>query len=454
MKRALLLFAFALGCSWTAFDKFETDTPVTAFSNRAFGAGVTIATDKTGKAVLGTSGNPGEGARFFPLLDGTTEPSTTPTTNNAQCELTIESSSVGKACLSAPGPFGVGTLVDPTSMAQHTGCFAVGYGKQGDAAELLAGPVVICTDSFLFTLGSVPNDTSLAKSFADRNLDAIRAQKIAMASLPADGVNNPPLVLGVETDEAAFAYPSIVAGQAAKPLVGATSTKGDRFGAAVAIAKYADGPVYLVSAPAIGKIFAYANGATPTDPPVHLGCIEGSPGLGDTLTVGDVDGDGQPDVLAREGAVVKIFKGAGRPKTASTTECENKWDVSSTTTLSCAEVRGAGACADADFGRAIAAGDFDGDGKTDVAVGAPYAAAEGTSGAGVIFLYTPSASTEVLDVRYLGQPSNDAGFGWSLGAGKVGTQDTLAAGARGKGLAYVVWCTGLPNSPSSPRCRK
>lgn len=454
MKRSFLLLSFALGCSWTAFDKFESDTPVTAFSNRAFGSGVTIATDKSGKAVLGTSGNPGEGARFFPLLDGTTEPSTTPTTNNAQCELTLEASSVGKACLSAPGPFGIGTLIDPTAMAQHTGCFALGYGKQGDAADLLAGPSVFCTDSFLFTLGSIPAETNLAKSFANRNLDDIRAQKIAIASLPSDGVSNPPLLLGVETDEAAFAYSTIVAGAPAKPLLGAASTKGDRFGAAVAIARYGDGPVYLVSAPAIGKIFAYKDGPTPTDPPIHLGCIEGGHGLGDTLAVGDVDGDGQPDVIAREEAVVKIFKGAGRPTTAAATECENKWDVSSAITLSCAEVRGASDCANADFGRALAAGDFDGDGKTDVAVGAPYAAAEGTSGAGAIFLYTPSTSTEVLDVRYLGQPSSDAGFGWSLAAGKIGAQDTLAAGARGKGLAYVVWCTGLPGSPPSPRCRK
>jgi hypothetical protein len=450
----LLLFACALGCSWTQFDKFETDTPVTAFSNRAFGAGVAIATDKGGKAVLGTSGNPGEGARFFPLLDGTTEPSTTPTTNGAQCELTLEASSVGKACLSAPSPFGIGTLIDPSQMKEHTGCFALGYGKQGDAADLSAGPEVFCTDSFLFTLGSAPADTNLAKAFANRNLDDIRAQKIALASLPSNGANNPPLVLGVETDEAAFAYSVIEAGRAAKPLVGAAATKGDRFGAAVAIAKYAEGTFFFVSAPAIGKIFAYKDGPTKDDPVEHIGCIEGATGLGDTLTIADVDGDGQPDVLAREGSAVKIFKGSGRPMSASTNECDNKWDVSSAITLSCAETRGASDCTNGDFGRSIAAGDFDGDGKTDVAVGAPYAAAEGVAGSGAIFLFTPSSGTDILDVRYLGQPSSDAGFGWALSSGKIGTQDTLAVGARGKGLAYVVWCTGLPGSPASARCRK
>ncbi|MGZ3416756.1 MAG: FG-GAP repeat protein [Polyangiales bacterium] len=454
MKRSFVLLCFTVGCSWTQFDKFETDTPVTSFSNRAFGSGVGIATDKNGKAVLGTSGNPGDGARFFPLLDGTTEPSTSPITNNAQCELTLEASSVGKACLSAPSPIGVGTLVDPAGMKEHTGCFAVGYGKQGDAAELSAGPTVFCTDSFLFTLGGAPADSNLSKAFANRNLDDIRAQKIAIASLPADGATNPPLVLGVETDEAAFAYPTIAAGQVAQPLLGAAATKGDRFGAAVAIAKYAGSPMYLVSAPAIGKIFAYVNGATPTDPPVHVGCIEGATGLGETLAVGDVDGDGQPDVLAREGVAVKIFKGSGRPTTPSATDCANKWDTSSVITLTCAEVRGASDCANGDFGRSIAAGDFDGDGKTDVAIGAPYAAAEGLGGSGAVFLFTPASSTNVLDVRYLGQPSGDAGFGWAVASGKVGTQDTLAVGARGKGLSYVVWCTGLPGSPQNARCRK
>lgn len=452
LRFALPLAMVASACSFTAFDAYGTDTPVTAITNKSFGTGVAIAVDRSGAAIVGVIGEPGEGARFYSIGDGRSEPSGSPILNGAVCELTLDQVIAGKPCITAPRPSAAGVLND--GMKDHPGCFALGYGKAGDSSALAAGPFVYCTDAYIFTLGAPADAPALTTPFVTPTVDSVGAVKLSLATVPSvAGSPNPPLLVGSEVDEKAWLYRSIAAGAAPVPLVGALGTKGDRFGAQVAIARTKDGPVYLVAAPAIGKVFAYVGGTGPADPPTHVGCIGGNPGLGDTMVTGDVDGDGEDDVIVRDGTQVRVFLGKDRPRTPVTMECGASWSASPYV-FACEEARSVANCSDSDFGRSIAVGDLDGDGRPDVAVGAPYAMTDGISQSGAVLLFTPLASNAVADARYLGHPIANAAFGWAMAIGAVGGQDTLAVGARGAAKTYVQWCTGLPGSPGGPRCRK
>ena len=111
----------------------------------------------------------------------------------------------------------------------------------------------------------------------------------------------------------------------------------------------------------------------------------------------------------------------------------------------------------AEFGFALAAGDFDGDGFDDLAVGAPGAEVQGHAAAGQVFLYYGSGDpngplgggpttsfihTSVNDVVEAGDR-----FGHSLSAGTIGREDghaDLAIGSPGEngGAGAVSWLMG------------
>jgi len=239
-------------------------------------------------------------------------------------------------------------------------------------------------------------------------------------------------------------------------LVGRPSVA-NHFGASVAMGS-AGGLFFAVGAPSDGHVYVYQPDATDASKIVPVGCAgDGASPSGDVIASGDVDGKGADDLLVAQGSgasrVVQVYLGEERPKAAAKEDCAVAWKPSSIV-LRCEETRGAGACATADFGKSIAVGDLDGDGNPDVAVGAPGASAEGESGSGVVFLYTPNKGSSVADVRYLGKPEGGAAFGVSVAIGRVGSQDTLAAAAAGKGAAYVLWCTNLPGAPTGTRCRR
>jgi hypothetical protein len=462
MRRLLpLLLAITASCSWSAFNDYEKDTPMTAFSNRGLGSRVAISTDNEGNAILGCGGTAPEGARFYTLRDGRSEPTGVPLTNNAVCELLPEDIPAGHGCLPATTLSPAGVLIEQRERADksleavpHPGCFALGYGRRSDSSGIDPGPVVYCTDGGLFTLDPAP-DSALSRAFKDRNADAIRAMRVAIATLPAKGTTNPPLVLGSEIDERAWVYPVIDAQAKPVEITDAIDTKGERYGAAVAIARGGAETLFLVSAPGIGRAFVFTIDSAMPPVPTRVACLQGEKGLGEALAVGDVDLDGVDDVLTNDGGNVVVFLGRDRPAPPAAGAACPEWKRSPIV-LRCEETRGVSGCADSGFGSAIAVGDFDKNGKPDVAVGAPYATTDGVSASGAVFLYTPGvgATNEVIDVRYLGAPQTNAAFGAAVASGSVGGQDTLAVGARGKGISYVVWCTLLEGRPGGPRCRK
>lgn len=453
----LLPLAFA-ACNFQQFDKFSEDTPSTAFVDRSYGARVALTSDASGITVLAAGGNPGEGVRFFTVGDGRSAPSTVPRSTAALCELSTDKIVGGTPCVGGTTLAAAGTLNDGGSDAapglDHIGCFAVGYGRVTTAATLY-GPVIACADGQVFTLGGATG-SQVEKSLSLLDPVALTALRIAFAALPGAGKlpsKNPPLLMGSEADGGAWFWPAATPGSAPRVVPAPSDAKTARFGASVAMARGAGTSLLLVAAPEAGRIYAYTPGATAADAPVPVACLEGDKGAGSAIGVGDLDGDGLDDVAVTDPRRVRIFLGKKRPTTLGTGDCPSTWPAEAIE-LTCAETAGAGGCSAAQFGASLAIGDLDGNGQVDLAVGAPNASYSGVEGAGAVFLFSPLSSATVLDVRGLASPNAGDAFGASVAIGKVGAQDTLAVGARGKGGAYVTWCTKLPGDPGGARCRK
>jgi hypothetical protein len=172
--------------------------------------------------------------------------------------------------------------------------------------------------------------------------------------------------------------------------------------------------------------------------------------FGRAVAVGDVGGtDGTPDVVVGVPGTeqVEVFDGATLVATGA---CEN---VAPAAVLTCPADNGADivCAAGANFGTAVTLGDFDGDGDADVAVGAPNATVEQTSGAGAVFVYGGEADLGTLIPTPLRRATatTDQRIGRALtslpGVDLDGDfqpdRDELVAGANA--LAYVFLCTGL-----------
>ena len=181
---------------------------------------------------------------------------------------------------------------------------------------------------------------------------------------------------------------------------------------------------------------------------VLTGAPDASAGLGVTVAVGDLDGDGFADVAGGAphfgGGDISVFyaTSSGIDATRSQLVSQDSPGVPGT-----AEPRDG-------FGQALAIADFDGDGPADLAVGAPYETvvtdceyADYCQNGAVIVLYGSDAGLTGqrdqlwhFDVPGVPgsvdpDPFDEDAFGWALAAGDVDGDDVadLAIGAPGTG---------------------
>jgi hypothetical protein len=189
---------------------------------------------------------------------------------------------------------------------------------------------------------------------------------------------------------------------------------------------------YPVNPCPAGKQPAYVGGLclTPTWQRIVTGMAEGAAEaddqVGKALAKGDFNGDGIADLAIGapsedvgstvDAGAVNIVYGS---RTGLTVAGNAMWHLAST------GVPGDPGAGD-NFGRALAAGDFNGDGYCDLAVGAPGKSVTGHGGAGEVFVLFGSAAGLTAsgaqewnqDSAYVqGVPESGDAFGWSLAAG-------------------------------------
>lgn len=439
MRRILLAAALAsaMGCSWSRFDDLEKDSPVVSLerpSDLRAGFGIALASVSLGGAArLLVSGTPGisGGAAYdvsHPARPITDALDIGYCRNPARCFMSSRPSGMARA-----------PSAQPTSL-----CFALGLGELDNGDR---GVLVRCDGNTSLVL-TVPEAvrTDVLDPKLDRNVG-----EPPVLSFAADQREQPTLVAGLGQSGRAWFYPAGTA-----ELVELPAPEGDTsFGAAVAVVRSSDLELVVVAAPEQGRVwlFRVQEGAAPET----LGCIAGQSGFGRALAVGQVTSDGPEDLVIADAGTVSVVDGAvlaGWQPSADGT-CVDSSTVSAGT-LRCAKTGDVGGCAGSDFGAAVAAGDIDGDGDAEIAVGAPGASVRGRSSAGAVLVYDFEADSpgELSDVAFASSIESGDRLGAAVAFVRVGDHDVLAAGAPGAGKTLMFYCTGRRGSADpSGRCK-
>lgn len=269
---------------------------------------------------------------------------------------------------------------------------------------------------------------------------AVLASAPALGAPPASWIDPPECPLATDDAHCAPCWAHSEAGPASLDR----DEAGDAFGAAFAVGDFnGDGyPDLAVGAPgetvddtdAAGRVYVYLGSSRGFQP--WLALEAASPvedaRFGAQVLALDLDAtDAHDDLVVAYGGPladtpILVYRGAADGFGAPTAYALSDLDPSSRTD------------ADSELGFALVAGDLDGDGDQDLAVGAPHYHTGGTAHRGAVFRLLNASGTLVPEDRLDGDVDGDR-FGHALGAGRVGgaPQDRLVVGAPGAEEVYV-----------------
>lgn len=295
----------------------------------------------------------------------------------------------------------------------------------------------------------------------------------ALASIPADNDAGIAIVGAPESGMAAESGElwKIVAGEVSPIQLVVPDDSGigagAELGAAVATAALPSGDVMVAAAaPGAERVVVFRLPADPTDLNLQtLGCVDRvrvrPPGAevarGGALAVGDVDGDGSPDLMLGDPAAnrVSVISGAALVGAAGCEDPATRDDPAGTT-IECAAIDAPDVDTCGAFGAALEVGDVNGDGVGDLVVGAPESTVNGDADAGAVFTIPGGAGG--LDPAAgkglgLSQTVPEMRFGEALATAPSqltgAIRDEVVAAAPGDARLFLLWCTGVPGDDAA-----
>lgn len=450
MKRSVLLLAsgssllvssLLVGCMWDRFDELRENAPIETLrtpSDLREGLGTALAVAHLEKRVIAVAyGRPGTqpGVQYELGYEENPIPDVIDTT---YCQ--NESDQQGRRCLTLHQPAALAKSWTPQQRVESRElCFVSGIGVSNQRMGLWAR----CNEQkeLVFLL---PEDI---EKYVKDPFD--RGRPLPPLYLASDPTESPFLLAGAPEKSRAWYYAPLQ-GKAIdlKPLAPA----GKSFGKSLAVLPEEGGAALLaVGAPEAGQVWLFrAEGENVTS----LGCWEGESQWGRSLAVGDVDGDGKQDLVVADAKQVRVLSGAVLAASSEEEEgsaCQTLSQESLVlSSLRCATNAWTEECGKSGFGQALAVGDLDGDGRDEVAVGAPYMTADGFEKAGAVLVYDHTG--KLRDTVILSGSAEGAEFGASLVAVPQKKRKVLLVGAPGIDKVNLVYCAGAAGTSISARC--